>query len=310
MNERIEWLALSAVPGVGPRVFRALIKRFGEPRETMSAEMAELVAVPRVTAEIAEAIRAVPETVDRLAEEIAGLSEEDIDFLTWEDDGYPARLRGIPQSPPIIWVRGALLPEDERAVAVVGSRECSEDGFAVARQMACALAEAGATVVSGLAEGIDTAAHMGALDGRGRTLGVLGSGVRAISPRSNWELAERIVGSGALLSEQHPNTPPSSGALWSRDRIISGLSRAVILVEGAADSGSLDTCQRARKQKRGLFAVDWGRHDETRAANAEVLAHATALSPEGSIDAVLAFLDAPETAGDDDAAQETLAFEF
>lgn len=310
MSERIEWLALSAVPGVGPSVFRALLKRFGGPREAMEAPMAELAEVARVTPEMAEAIRAAPETIDHLAEEIDGLSDEDIDFLTWDDNRYPERLRGIPQSPPILWVRGALVSEDERAVAVVGSRACTEEGFRLARQMACALAEAGVTVVSGVAEGIDTAAHGGALEGRGRTLGVLGSGVRVISPRSNWELAERIVDFGALLSEQHPNTPPSAGALWSRDRIVSGLSRAVVLVEGAVDSGSLDTCRRARKQGRGLFAVDWGRHDERRAANAEVLPWATALSPEGDIDPVLALLDRPEADGEAAPAEQTLTLDF
>ena len=310
MDERIEWLALSAVPGAGPSVFRALIKRFGGPREAMEAPIADLAAVSRVTPEMAEAIRAAPETIDRLAEEIAGLSEEDIDFLTWDDDRYPQRLRGIPQSPPILWIRGALLSEDKRAVGVVGSRACTEEGFRLARQMGCALAEARVTVVSGVAEGIDTAAHGGALEGRGRTLGVLGSGVRVVSPRSNWELAERILNSGALLSEQHPNTPPSTGAMWARDRIVSGLSRAVILIEGAADSGSLDTCRRARKQGRGLFAVDWGRHGEQRAANAEVLAWATALSPDGNIDPVLAFLDMPEAEGEAAPGEQTLALDF
>jgi DNA processing protein len=310
VNERIEWLALSAVPGVGPGAFRALLKRFGGPREAMEAPLGELVEVPRVNGEIAEAIRAAPATFDRLAEEVAGLSEEDIDFLTWEDDAYPARLRTIPQSPPILWVRGALLPDDERAAAVIGSRACSEDGFAVARQIACALAEAGVTVVSGLAEGIDTAAHLGALDGRGRTLAVLGSGVRVVTPRANWELAERITAAGALLSELRPNTPPATGALFARDRIISGLSRAVVLVEGAADSGSQDTCRHARKQHRGLFVVDWGRHDEARAANAEVLAHATALSPEGDVAPVLEFLGQPEEPAEPESSEESLAFEF
>jgi DNA processing protein len=175
----------------------------------------------------------------------------------------------------ILFVRGAIKKGDENAVAIVGTRAASEGAIKIATMLAYELALRGLCVVSGLALGIDTAAHTGALDAEdgdtparmmpnlrgvragvsGRTIAVLGSGIRVIHPRENAELAERIAAHGAVLSELMPNAPPKGPQLMARDRLISGLSRAVIVVEASQKSGSMDTAERARKQGRLVYAV-------------------------------------------------------
>jgi len=257
MSDKKYWVALATTTGIGPRTFAALVERFGSPREVFRASEDELLQVPRVTAEMAGELRACD--FDQIENELYALSEEGIAVITLEDNAYPANLAFIPDAPPVLFVRGALRAGDARAVAIVGTREASERGKTIATQLAHGFAERGYTVVSGLARGIDTAAHLGALDGAGRTLAVLGSGIRVIHPRENAALADTIVnGHGAVLSEFHPNTPPQGRNLMTRDRVISGLARGVIVVEAARESGSMDTAKRAQKQGRIVFAVRGG----------------------------------------------------
>jgi len=233
------WLALYFTPGVGPRLFRRLVERFGDPEAACAAPSEELTDIPRLGPTLAERIQAVdPAPVEA---ELFSLYDEGIDVVTLADPAYPRYLRWIPDAPPVLFLRGCVMEADESAVAVVGSRRASPAGQERARCLAAALAEAGYTVVSGLAQGIDTAAHHGALDVGGRTLAVLGSGIRVIHPRENARLAEAIADSGALLSELHPNAPPRGATLMARDRIISGLSLGVVVVEAEEGSGSLDT---------------------------------------------------------------------
>lgn len=257
MTDKVYWVALATTSGIGPRTFAALVERFGSPRAVFAASDEELLEIPRVTADLAVQLRECD--TDRVENELYALSEEGISVLTLDDDAYPTNLALIPDAPPVLFLRGALRSDDVCAVAIVGTREASEWGQRVAMQLARGCAERGFTVVSGLARGIDTAAHTGALDGAGRTLAVLGSGIRVIHPKENAELAETIVnGRGAVLSEFHPNAPPKGPALMTRDRVISGLARGVIVVEAAPDSGSMDTASRARKQGRLVFAVQGG----------------------------------------------------
>jgi DNA processing protein len=209
--------------------------------------------VPRIGEKTLRAIRAV--RLEQVEAELLSLEDEGISMLVWDDEDYPANLRAAADAPPLLFVRGTVLPEDARAVAIVGTRTPSSRGLENAHITAAALAVRGLTVISGLALGVDTAAHTGTLEAGGRTLAVLGSGLRAIHPRSNAELAERIAVSGALLSELHPNTPVRGSQLMARDRIISGLSRAVVVVEARLESGSLDTARHAREQERPLFAI-------------------------------------------------------
>jgi DNA processing protein len=248
------WLALAFTRGIGGVTVRKLVERFGDVESIFNASPEELTQVPRVTPEIAQNLLSTP--FEQLDAELLSLGDEGIQVLTWEDEAYPMRLRNLHDAPFILFVRGALLPADDLSVAIVGTRHPSTQSITLAETIAKELTERGLTIVSGLAEGIDTASHRGALASRrGRTLAVLGSGIRVIHPRSNIDLSLQVAGRGALLSEFHPNAPPRGPQLMARDRIISGLSRAVIVVEAGAKSGSLDTASRAQKQGRRVYAI-------------------------------------------------------
>jgi DNA processing protein len=250
----VHYLALASVPGIGGVTMRKLIERFGDVDAVFQASADQLCQVPRISADMAKRLLAVD--LERLEEELSLLSDEGIDVVTLDDDSYPANLRPVNDAPPLLFVCGSLKPGDESAIAIVGTREPTPQASAAAEHLACELAARGLTIVSGLALGIDSAAHRGALAAEdGRTLAVLGSGVRAIHPRENTDLAEQITRHGAVVSELSPNAPPSAATLMARDRIVSGLSRAVIVVEARVNSGSLDTADRARAQRRPLFAV-------------------------------------------------------
>lgn len=254
---KTHWLAICSVSGVGGATARALVDRFGSIEAVFDASDEELLAMPRVTPKVVGELRSI--SLDVLEEEILSLSQEDIQVVTWEDEKYPANLRlvkGGAPGPPLLFVRGELLPEDDQAVAVVGTRDPTDRAAALAEDIATQLARRGLTIVSGLAIGVDTAAHRGALRAeRGRTLAVLGSGLRVIHPRSNAGLADEISERGALLSECLPNAVPRGPSLMARDRITSGLSRAVIVIEAAQDSGSVDTGRKAARQGRLVLAV-------------------------------------------------------
>ncbi len=251
---KAHWLALSMVSGIGGATLRRLIEKFGHIEAVFEASSGDLIQVPRVTPAIAERIKAI--SLSQVEDELILLHEEGLAVLTLEDDDYPANLRPLSDAPAVLFVRGELLPGDKQAVAIVGSRQPTEASLALAETLGRELARRGLTVVSGLALGVDTAAHRGALAAEeGRTLAVLGCGLRVIHPRENVALSEEIAARGALLSELHPNTRPRARQLMARDRIISGLARAVIVVEAGEKSGSLDTATRGRKQGRLIFAV-------------------------------------------------------
>jgi DNA processing protein len=248
------WLALAFTRGIGGVTVRKMLERFGDVESIFNASPEELAQVPRVTPEIAQQL--LDTSFEQLGAELLSLGDEGIQVLTWEDEAYPRRLRSLHDAPFILFVRGALLPEDDLSVAIVGTRHPSTQSITLAETIAKELAERGLTIVSGLAEGIDTASHHGALAARrGRTLAVLGSGIRVIHPRANVDLFIRVAERGALLSEFHPKAPPRGPQLMARDRIISGLSRAVIVVEAGAKSGSMDTASRAQKQGRRVYAI-------------------------------------------------------
>lgn len=286
MADKTYWVALATTTGIGPRTFAALIERFGSPRKVFRASEEELMEIPRVTAETAALLHAYD--FDQVENELYALTRDSISVVTQDDDDYPANLALIHDAPPVLFMRGAMSAPDDRAVAIVGTREASEWGQRVATELARGFAERGFTIVSGLARGIDTAAHLGALDGR--TLAVLGSGIRVIHPKENAALAEKIAqGHGAVLSEFSPNTPPQGRNLMTRDRVISGLARGVIVVQADVKSGSMDTAQRARKQSRLIFAVRGG------GAGAEQLLRGDAVEIDANAldwDALIAKLDA------------------
>lgn len=254
MTCRYEWIALSAVNGVGPALFRRLLEYFETPGRVLSAALDELLAVRGMGEEIARSIRG--DACRRFAEaelqrlEAAG----DVRLVTFLDADYPRRLFEIGSPPPLLYCKGAL-PQWEPAVALVGSRRPTRDGLKSAERLASELAAAGLLVVSGLARGIDTAAHRGALAGGGQTVAVLGCGVDVPYPPENGALSERIAAQGCLLSEFPLTTQPLAEHFPRRNRIISGLSRGVLVVEAAEQSGSLITARYALDQGREVLAV-------------------------------------------------------
>lgn len=195
------------------------------------------------------------ETPWTLEEELALAQQHGIRLVTLEDSDYPAPLAALPQPPPVLYVRGQWLPEDAAAVAVVGSRACSTHGQMTAERLAHDLAAHGLTIVSGLARGIDAAAHRGALRAGGRTIAVLGSGLLRMFPPEHAALAETIAGQGAVVSEFPLRTEPFAYNFPRRNRVIAGLALGTVVVEAAARSGALITATHTLEQGKEVFAV-------------------------------------------------------
>jgi DNA processing protein len=254
MNERQAWIALNMAPGVGPLSFCGLIQHFGSALRALSSDEERLRSVRGIGQKTARAIVSFPaESAARQEEERA--FRLGIRIVTSEDPEYPASLTQIPSKPPVLYVRGQLREEDRSAIAIVGSRRSTAYGRGVADELACDLASCGLTVVSGMALGIDTAVHRGALRAKGRTVAVWGSGLDIPYPPQNRELAEKIPQSGAILSEFALGTAPVAGNFPQRNRIISGLSLGVVVVEADEGSGALITANFATDQGREVFAV-------------------------------------------------------
>jgi DNA processing protein len=248
------YVALNFINGIGPKTLDALLKRFGRPETVIAAPMEALCAIPRLTPAIAEAIHRVD--LDAVAAELSALELLSVSVHTREEEAYPFNLRGITDAPHILFQKGSAFVGDAKAIAIVGARTPSDAGARIARQLAFGLARRGFTVVSGLAAGIDTAAHRGALEANGRTFAVLASGIQAIHPRQNQTLAEEISRSGAVFSEFKPHAPTSIGAMMRRNRIVAGLALGTIVVEAGDPSGSMDAAKQVRRQNRALFAID------------------------------------------------------
>ena len=245
---------LALVPGVGPRIRQLLLERFGSAEAALAASPSELRTVPGVGPKLVRQIVAAMEEID--ADGVISLCESrGVTVLAESDEGYPAPLRKICDPPGVIFARGTLKDRDKLSVAMVGTRHATRYGLRHAEQLAAALARAGLTIVSGLARGIDAAAHRGALSAGGRTLAVLGSGILTVYPPEHHGLADEIVSHGALLSEAPPQSPPRGGAFPQRNRIISGLTLGTIVVEAGDRSGALITARHAAEQDREVFAV-------------------------------------------------------
>jgi DNA processing protein len=241
------------IPGVSVGLYHDLLRRLGGPAEVLRTAPAALegAGVPRpVAAAIASGgHRGAAE------QDVASAEQAGVRIVTWADPAYPALLRHIHDPPPYLYVRGLLAAGDEAAVAVVGSRAASGYGLDAATTFGRDLAAAGITVVSGLAHGIDAAAHRGALVAGGRTIAVLGSGIDVTYPSEHEELAAQIASQGAVVSEFFMGTGPRPSHFPVRNRTISGLSRAVLVVEATERSGSLITARLGLEQGRDVFAV-------------------------------------------------------
>jgi DNA processing protein len=250
-----DWIALNMTPGVGPRVTARLLEHFGSAEAIFDAPRREL-ALLRLPPETIESI-AARELHARAEAEIENVRKVGGDILVLDDGVYPALLRETYDPPVVLYVKGAWSECLERpCVAIVGSRRCSTYGQNASLMFSRELAQRGVTIVSGLARGIDAAAHRGALEAGGRTVGVMGTGLDRIYPRDHRKLADEILNHGGALVTQFPlSTPPVSENFPYRNRVISGLSLGVVVIEAAENSGSLITARLAMEQNREVFAV-------------------------------------------------------
>lgn len=253
MDDRAYWVGFNLVKGIGAVRLRALIDAFGDPMTAWQATADQLQKAglsPKIIQTLIQLRQQVD--LDRLWQQIQA---QGITVLTWEDENYPSRLKEIDQPPPVLYVRGEIRPEDNWAVAIVGTRRITPYGRQVAEDVATFLAANGVTVVSGLARGVDAVAHRATLKAGGRTLAVLGSGVDNIYPPEHKPMAEEISRQGAVISDYPLGTPPESVNFPPRNRIISGLSQATVVVEAGETSGALITATFAVEQGREVFAV-------------------------------------------------------
>ncbi|GAB6268238.1 MAG: DNA-processing protein DprA [Smithella sp.] len=247
------WIALKSIPGVGNITFPALMDKFGSISDIFTAPLSELRIIPGISQNTATAIAGF-KNWDKIKEELELLDKNKINVITCQDKLYPAKLLNIYDRPPLIYVRGNLKNEDIN-IAIVGSRMASTYGKYTTEKISRELALKGLTIVSGMARGIDSTAHRGAITAHGRTIAVLGSGLDVIYPPENKKLFDDIIQNGAVISEFPPGTPPLSANFPTRNRIISGMSYGVVIIEAGEKSGSLITARLALEQGREVFAV-------------------------------------------------------
>ena len=258
MDSKAYWIAFNMVMGIGPTRLQALLDVCGTAEAAWHAPIQQLQAAKldrRTIENFLQARHSIDPQREWERTQAAG-----VQVLTWEDSAYPAALRNIDGSPPVLYLRGRLTSQDEWTIALVGTRRASTYGREVAQVLATELARQGVTIVSGLALGVDTVAHRAAIDAGGRTLAVLGSGVDQLYPPQNRGLALAIAEQGAIISDYALGTRPDAGNFPPRNRIISGLSRGCLIVEAALQSGSLITARQALEQGREVFAIPGSIH--------------------------------------------------
>jgi len=253
MDPKAYWVGFNLVKGVGSVRLRGLLDYFGSLEIAWQAPADGLRAAGLPPKALENLLRIRRDC--SLESVWENLHKRGIQVLTWEDEGYPRRLIEIDQPPPVLYVRGEIRPEDDWSVAIVGTRRVTPYGWKVADELAAYLAQRGITMVSGLARGVDRIAHESALKAGGRSIAVLGSGVDRIYPPEHLNLAERMMTQGAVISDYAPGTQPESINFPPRNRIISGLTRATIVIEAGEGSGALITATFAAEQGREVFAV-------------------------------------------------------
>jgi DNA processing protein len=287
MDSREALVALNLLDGVGPVRVRQLLEHFGEAPAILSASRQQLLHVHGIGEEIADTIFTWGEHVD-LAAEMKRIAEFGCRIVTQNDEEYPELLRQIYDPPIVLYVKGQMLPKDKNAVAMVGSRMTTHYGVEIARKLAYQLAYLGVTVVSGGARGIDSAAHQGALSGKGRTIAVLGTGINIVFPSENAQLYERIAENGALITQFAFNRPGDKQAFPIRNRIVAGMTLGTVVVEANLTSGALITANFANEYGRQVFAVP-GRIDSPRSKGCHDLIKKGAKLCEGAEDILTEF---------------------
>lgn len=263
MTDGEAFIALNMVPKIGPIRVRRLLAQLGSPSAVLTASLASLQSVDGVGPEAAKSIHHWQDHVD-LGGELRRVKDFGAKVITLASPEYPALLREIHDPPTVLYILGDLLERDRHAIGVIGTRKPSHYANDCAKKLSYQLAYAGVTVVSGLARGIDTAAHQGALAAKGRTIAVIGSGLLSIYPPENKELAEKIASSGAVITEFSMQVKADRQTFPMRNRIISGCSFGVLVVEAGAQSGALISANQAGEQGRSIYAVP-GRIDNPNA---------------------------------------------
>lgn len=253
-NETISLIHLNMIQGVGLKTVQILRDVFGSAADALQATSDELSKIDRLTPAMRELLLRKPVQYP-IERELELIQEYGCQVLTLYDAAYPALLKAIDTPPIVIYIRGELTSEDSLSLALVGSRDAKDYGRKASYRLSYQLAQRGLTIVSGLAKGIDTAAHRGALESGGRTVAVMGSGLSFIYPATNTDLAEKITASGALISEFPMETTPKPNNFPRRNRIISGLTLGTVVVEASNRSGALITARLAGEQGREVFAV-------------------------------------------------------
>lgn len=251
------WFALASVDGVGPMRIKRLLNRFGTIEAIFDAELSEIARVPLFNPLLAARILKARIRVAEFRRHIKWFKSRGIDILCVEEESYPTQLKEIPNAPAILCKKGNLSQVSEKAVAIVGTTDPTDLGIQTTLELSTRLVQAGVTVVSGLAKGIDASAHWGALYANGTTIGVVGSDLLSIYPSEKRELADQICENGALFSEHPFTTQPTPANLILRNRLISGLSIATIVVEENENGGAIRTAAFALEQARLVFACNW-----------------------------------------------------
>lgn len=254
MNEKDYLIWLNSVHGIGYKTVEKLLRYFGSYDELWSAPSQEIEKIVNVKKSAIEKLveRRNIDFVNKYKEK---LSSRNIDYFCREDKKYPEILKNIPASPHLLYMRGTTSQKDQNSLAIIGSRKCTSYGKNTAYKFAKELASYGVTIVSGMAYGIDSAAHRGAIDGGGRTIAVLGSSVDICYPKSNTNLMKDIIANGAVISEYPLGTNPTPGNFPRRNRIISGISKGVLVVEAGLKSGTLITVDYALEQGKDVFSI-------------------------------------------------------
>ena len=287
MDTREALVALNLVDGVGPIRVRQLLEYFGDAAAILRASRQQLLQVRGVGEETAESIAHWEQTVD-LGAELKRIADFGCKIVIQSDPEYPESLRQIYDPPIVLYVKGDLLPRDKNAVAMVGSRMTTHYGLEVARKLGYQLAYLGVTVVSGGARGIDSAAHQGAINGKGRTIAVLGTGINLVQPPENAKLFEQIAANGALITQFPFNRPGDKQSFPIRNRIVAGMTLGTVVVEANLTSGALITANFATEYGRQVFAVP-GRIDSPRSKGCHDLIKKGAKLCEGAEDILSEF---------------------
>lgn len=262
MDNREALVALNLIEGIGPVRVRALLEHFGEASAVLGASRQQLLQVRGIGQEMAEAMANWEKTI-HLDAELKRIADFGCRVVALQDEEYPALLRQIYDPPPVLYVKGQMLPKDKNAVALVGSRMTTHYGIETARKLGYQLAYLGVTVVSGGARGIDSAAHQGALAAKGRTIAVLGTGINLVTPPENARLFEEIAANGAVVTQFPFNRPGDTQSFPIRNRLVAGMTLGTVVVEANLTSGALITANFANEYGRQVFAVP-GRIDSPR----------------------------------------------